>query len=339
MSNQIWEDHIKNVIRRLIEDPKYAHLQELNFLLVGRSGVGKSSTINSLLNRHVADTDRWEKKTVSIEAYALEINGIKCKVFDTPGLCDDLETKGNDDKYIHLMRARVPNIHCLLYISPLYETRIARDEKKSIELISKGYGLEVWNHSIVVFTFASDKKYHEFQQAVSKRAALFKKEISQYAGDVQIDIPCIPIDNHHPRTPDGKIWREKLVYEVFKRIQSAGFTQFFLATLDSVAWTTNDGQISPNTNLPPPNVSVLYSSKSVVQIPQKESQEIRKRVLEDPKIMTPFIEIGKALGAVFGGVTGLPSLIGGAIGAIVGLILWITGSRDKTKQQSKETKS
>jgi hypothetical protein len=261
---------------------------------------------------------------VSIEEYSLDINGIKCKVFDTPGLSDDLDPSGNDDKYIAEMKTKALSIHCLLYIVPLLDNRISHD-RRTINRISKGYGHEVWKHAIIVFTFSNNaKNINEYKNAITVRSRLFSKELAPYTKGV-FDVPCIAIDNEFIQTLDGVVWRDKLVIEVFNRIQTNGFTQFFFATLDSVTWEVNEDFFLDSTNFNPAPIYSRNDSERVVHIMPNQAREIKRRVMEEPEIMTPFIEIGKALGAILGGATGLSSVIGGAIGSLLGLVLWIIG--------------
>ena len=69
------------------------------FLLVGRAGVGKSSSINSLMDKEVATVGHHEPTTMTVVSYDHEVDGIKFKFVDTPRLCDDLPEKGNDARF------------------------------------------------------------------------------------------------------------------------------------------------------------------------------------------------------------------------------------------------
>jgi GTP-binding protein EngB required for normal cell division len=321
--NTSLEEHVKIVIERLSANPKYSHLRELTFLLIGRAGVGKSSTINSLLNRPVASVGKWERVTTAVEAYRLDINGIKCSIFDTPGLCDDLVSKGNDEKYLGLMQANVPLIHCLLFVARLSDNRFGLEEKTVIELVTRKFGVEIWEHTIIVFTFANDiKNTAEFEEALRIRSELFRREISQYIDKRSKNIPCISIDNHSLTTPDGKTWRDELITAVLTRINSKGFAQFFLTTIKTIKWNT-EGENPTSTRSY--STFVRSEGERIVEPPtelsKEKSEKIKRRVLGDPGIMTVLIEVGKALGSVFG-LPGTAS--GGVAGAFLGLILWLT---------------
>lgn len=51
--------------------------RKFHFLLIGRTGVGKSSTINSLLGKDVAKVGAYEPTTMGVENFESEIEGIK----------------------------------------------------------------------------------------------------------------------------------------------------------------------------------------------------------------------------------------------------------------------
>jgi len=57
----------------------------LRILLVGQKGVGKSSVLNALLGSEVAEVDQ-APVTKTMTAYDWDLNGVACRLFDTPGV-------------------------------------------------------------------------------------------------------------------------------------------------------------------------------------------------------------------------------------------------------------
>ena len=207
-----------------------ARRNQLNFLLIGRSGVGKSSTVNSLMGKTVAEINRWEPATTSIKSFENQFHGVKFFVFDTPGLCDEDDASQKDNERLNSMKAEIPEVDCMLFVTPLNDTRVRSDELRGIKLITEVFGKKIWENAVVVFTFACSEP-NEYTDAVSRRSQAIRKAIASYAGEeAVVHIPCIPIDNKAGQTPDGKIWIAELYATVFSQISEHGVLPFILAT-------------------------------------------------------------------------------------------------------------
>ncbi len=173
-------DKAKNFLSSFIEQVKLARGKNFVFLLVGRTGVGKSSTVNSLMGKQIAKVGHYEATTIEVESYQSEINGIDFTVVDTPGLCDEIEEEGNDEKYLERMRSKVKQIDSLWFVSRLDETRVTADEKRGIKLISDAFSPKVWEHAVIIFTYANSVEEARYREALNKRTELIKKEIAKY---------------------------------------------------------------------------------------------------------------------------------------------------------------
>ncbi|MEL6930941.1 MAG: GTPase [Cyanobacteria bacterium J06600_6] len=125
------------------------------YLLVGRTGVGKSSFINSVFGRHIAKISRYEACTKMVDYYAYKTMFGDIKLIDTPGLAEDDEEC--DLNYLRLIRENIEldRIHTTLYVSRLDETRFRADEKRTLKLLTESLGTSIWKNAILVFTFAA----------------------------------------------------------------------------------------------------------------------------------------------------------------------------------------
>jgi small GTP-binding protein len=75
--------------------------EPFTLVMVGKAGVGKSSTVNTLMGREVALTSDERVMTADVTKYEGDFDGIKLNVLDTPGLAD---TTKRDDLYLQNIR-------------------------------------------------------------------------------------------------------------------------------------------------------------------------------------------------------------------------------------------
>jgi GTP-binding protein EngB required for normal cell division len=229
--------------------------QKFTFLLVGRTGVGKSSSVNSLMDKEVAAVGDYVPTTMTIESFDNETFGIKFTVVDTPGLCDDLEEEGKDEIYLERIRAQVPKIDCLWFVTRLDDTRVSSDEKRAIRLIPAGCGKDIWERAIIVFTYANAVNKDKYQEALKKRAELIRLEIARWTSPyVAAKVPAVAIDNKARTTPDEKEWLGDLYVTVFTRVSDHGFLPFVLATAERL--------VLPSRGSATPQAHITYSYPS-----------------------------------------------------------------------------
>lgn len=125
------------------------------YLLLGQTGVGKSSFINAVFGEHIAETSEYEACTKIVSHYAYSTGIGDAILIDTPGLGED--SKELDKKYLKMIKKYIKNkdIHRTLYISPLNDTRFRPQEKQTIKLITSELGYWVWEKNWLILTFGS----------------------------------------------------------------------------------------------------------------------------------------------------------------------------------------
>ncbi|XP_063070711.1 GTPase IMAP family member 7-like [Engraulis encrasicolus] len=128
-------------------------LDEWRLLLLGKSGTGKSSSGNTILNEEVFKSDmKLSRVTQFCERKTKIIGGRRpVTVIDTPGL---FETKRSEKEVIREILQSVslyrPGPHVFLVVIPI--GRLTQEDKDTHDLLQTTFGKRVWDFTIVLFT-------------------------------------------------------------------------------------------------------------------------------------------------------------------------------------------
>ncbi len=221
----------------------------LTFLLAGRTGTGKSSTINSLLGSDIAPTGKYRPTTLEVKKYQYSHQGVAYEIIDTPGLCDDLPEAGNDEKYFAQIKAGVQEVDSLWYVTRLDDSRLSSDERRGIKLVSKALGSDIWKQAVIVFTYADAVRPAEYAEALTERTKIIREEVAKYAPTEAATLPSVAVTNRGPTTPDGAEWLPELFKMVVERFNAAGMLPFLVSMQDDVVPKQTNGKAKPRINL------------------------------------------------------------------------------------------
>jgi len=125
-----------------------------NFLILGKTGVGKSSFINSVFGYAIAETASDEACTKIVSHFALTLDYGEICLIDTPGLAE--EGPELDMHYLNMVKnsIKAKEIFMSVFVTPLHDTRFRPSEKFAIKSITEILGRNIWDSSWLVFTFA-----------------------------------------------------------------------------------------------------------------------------------------------------------------------------------------
>nr|ADN33942.1 chloroplast outer envelope protein 34 [Cucumis melo subsp. melo] len=180
---------------------KQENVNTLTILVMGKGGVGKSSTVNSIIGERVVSVSPFQSEVPRPVMVSRSRAGFTLNIIDTPGI---IEGGYINDQALEIIKRFLLNktIDILLYVDRLDAYRVDNLEKQVIKAITDSFGKAIWSRALIVLTHAqfSPPDGLPYDEFVSRRSEALVKTVRFGASfrkvEIQgLNIPVVLVEN------------------------------------------------------------------------------------------------------------------------------------------------
>ncbi|KAG9157963.1 hypothetical protein Leryth_000147 [Lithospermum erythrorhizon] len=234
-SSQLFSiDAAKSMAVQLEEEGKDDLDFSLNIMVIGKCGVGKSATINSIIGEDKSRIDAFEAATTSVKVISGYVDGVKIRVLDTPGLKSSVMEQAFNTKVLSSVKklTKKSPVDIVLYVDRLDAATRDLNDLPLMKTITSSLGTSIWRSTIVTLTHAASAPPDgpsgsplSYEVFVTQRSHVVQQSIGQAVSDVRMMSPSamnpVSLVENHPSCrknregqkilPNGQSWKPQLL--------------------------------------------------------------------------------------------------------------------------------
>ena len=226
-------------LNRMVEETveMMRRADKFEILTAGKTGTGKSTLVNGLVGRKVAEVSELVCRTgltTELVAHRARIKGLDVTVYDSPGLQDGTD---NEDRYLEEIALQCGGRDLVLYCISMLNPRFVVDNMdiRAMKKLTERFGSRFWTNTIIVLTFANAavstfladvpkaEKAEKFADLHRKWDQLIKTALVEEAGvevDIANNISVVPAGHRKRSLPGHSYWLSDLWEECLNAIPS-----------------------------------------------------------------------------------------------------------------------
>ncbi|GJN08514.1 hypothetical protein PR202_ga26445 [Eleusine coracana subsp. coracana] len=193
-------------LHELLGKLKEENVSTLTVLVMGKGGVGKSSTVNSIVGERVATVSAFQSEGLRPTMCCRTRAGFTLNIIDTPGL---IEGGYINEQAVEIIKRFLlgKTIDVLLYVDRLDAYRMDTLDEQVIRAITNSFGKDIWQRALVVLTHAqlSPPDGIDYNDFFTKRSEALLRYIRSGAGINKREYGILP---------DGTPWVPNLMKEI-----------------------------------------------------------------------------------------------------------------------------